>query len=264
MMTSKNAYMNNTDTIKRNFSRYAGHYDAYADVQRNVAENLISLLDASRFHKILDIGCGTGNYTQLLQHKFPTAHITAVDISQKMVSVAKSKMPSDRLTFTVADAQKITFAESFDLITSNACFHWFDDLDCTLDRYENILRPDGSILFSVFGPKTFYQLSESLRSSYGKDIPISANSFLNADRIEEILEKYFDRVCVRQQFFEKTYPSLPHLLKTIKYTGTRGLGISGVRPGKQRIIELEKLYKEKFGAVTATYHIFFCRAEKRN
>jgi len=255
--------MNNTDIIKRNFSRYAGYYDTYADVQRNVAENLISLLDGGRYNKILDIGCGTGNYTRLLQHKFPVAHITAVDISQKMVEVAKSKMPSERLKFTVADAQTISFTDNFDLITSNACLHWFDDLDCTLSRYEDILRTGGSMLFSVFGPKTFYQLSESLSRFYGKDIPISSNSFLNANQIEKVLEKYFDRVYVRQQFFEKTYPSLTRLLKTIKYTGTRGFGINGVRPGKQQIIELEKLYKEKFGAVTATYHIFFCRAEKR-
>ncbi len=88
------------ELIKRNFSRYAEYYDQYCSVQSLCARKLIeknktdcirSLLSkrASGPLRILEIGCGTGNYTKLLIKRFPNAEIKALDISPAMIKIAK-------------------------------------------------------------------------------------------------------------------------------------------------------------------------------
>ena len=79
-------------TIARNFSRYAYAYDRYSDVQREAAFELLMLIKKGRFNRIMEVGCGTGNYTLLLREKFKKARIKAVDISDKMIEVASDKL----------------------------------------------------------------------------------------------------------------------------------------------------------------------------
>lgn len=256
--------MNNTDIIKNNFSRYANRYDSYCEVQDYAGKKLIDTLGQNHFARILDIGCGTGNFTTFLRDKFPDAAITALDISADMINVAQSKIPPDKIDFITADAQTATFSNNFDLIASNACFQWLGDLEATLARFKEILTTEGVILFSTFGPKTFRQLSQSLSQLHQKDVPISSTDFISSDTIEQILKKHFDRVSVVTQMIDKTYNSLLDLLNTIKYTGTRGAGIEGISLPRHRLTELEKVYKQEFKTIVATYQVFYCRAEKRN
>ena len=154
--------MKTKEAIKRNFSRYAEYYDTHSSVQDQVGLELITSLNTGEFEKILDIGCGTGNYTRLLRDKFPTATIMAVDICGKMIEVAQRKLQDRRIEFVRADAETMAPTESFGLITSNACFQWFDNLEKAIAGYKNLLANDGTILFSIFGPLTLCELSKSL------------------------------------------------------------------------------------------------------
>ncbi len=79
-------------TLIKNFSKYAYAYDKYADVQNTAAFELISQIRENGFKSILEIGCGTGNYTAILRQKFKIAKIKAVDISGKMIEIARNKV----------------------------------------------------------------------------------------------------------------------------------------------------------------------------
>ena len=208
--------METKEAIKRNFSRYAEYYDTYSSVQDQVGLELITSLDAGEFEKILDIGCGTGNYTLLLRDKFPAATITAVDICGKMIEVARGKLSDSKIEFVRADAETMTPTQSFGLITSNACFQWFDDLEKTLARYKNLLDNNGTILFSMFGPSTLCELSKSLNRLYEEDVPIASDSFVDASALPEILTKNFSQVSINERAIKKTCDSLLELLHTIK------------------------------------------------
>lgn len=255
--------MNAKDTIKRNFSRYAKYYDAYSNIQDQAGLKLASTLCTNHFTKILDIGCGTGNYTKLLRKKFPYSNIKALDISDKMIHLAQCKLQNEKIEFVVADAETTVLNEGFDLITSNACFQWFSNFHKTLRKYSCLLNKNGIILFSIFGPLTFCELSKSLKKFNKADTPITSQSFLGKDKIRQILEKYFDFVSIETEIFKKTYTSLLDLLNTIKYTGTRGTGINDQSFSKGEITQLEQIYKNSFNNIVATYQIFYCRAQKR-
>jgi malonyl-CoA O-methyltransferase len=247
--------MNSKDIIRKNFSRCARVYDSYSAVQDKAARELIERLNGLLFAEILDIGCGTGNYTSLLRERFPDSHITALDVSPEMLEVAAQKL-GDGIDFVAADGETSRTPQTFDLITSNACFQWFDSLQTALSNCAVSLRKDGLILFSAFGPATYQELAACLG-------PVSASAFLDADRIAEAMARSFENVRVREHGFTETYGTLRDLLDTIKYTGTRGLGTSGRAIGRQRLAELEDTYRAKFGEIIATCQIFFCCGRKR-
>ena len=103
-------------TIVRNFSRYAYIYDKYSDVQRGAAFELLKRIKKGRFNRIMEVGCGTGNYTFLLREKFKKARIKAVDISDKMIEVASDKLQNKGIEFMVRDAENMDLNERLSLI----------------------------------------------------------------------------------------------------------------------------------------------------
>lgn len=254
--------------MERNFSRHSHLYDKYATIQRRAGYRLIKGLPEDGITNILEIGCGTGNYTVLLSQRFRKARIQAIDISRKMIEVAQKKLPESRIEFLTGDAEEIKGLSAtapkitgrFDLITSNAAFQWFEDLERALGAYKEILVKDGFLAFSTFGPGTFSELGWSLRESLDKGISLSAGHFLEREKLEMILRRIFRKVTVREQMFRKTYPSLLALLRAIKYTGTQGA--DNLFLWTQRLVKkTEKVYLARFGEISASYQVFFCQAK---
>jgi malonyl-CoA O-methyltransferase len=248
------------EILKNNFSKSAPTYDRHCSVQDACGLRLIDGIKRGDFHDVLDVGCGTGNYTRLLKDRFPDARITALDISSKMVAIARKKITSERVAFAVADAEELTLDGRFDLISSNACFQWFTDLRKAFLCYRGLLRDNGFIAFSTFGPKTFYELKEALRAMRPA-AAIAATDFAGRGEIETVLNDVFGQAVVTEEIIREEAESLRELLRKIRYTGARGARILEAgfwTPGG--IARLEDIYRRKFGRIVATYQVFFCRA----
>ncbi|MFC1631705.1 malonyl-ACP O-methyltransferase BioC [Candidatus Omnitrophota bacterium] len=251
------------ETIRKNFSRCAAYYDQYATVQNCCAQRLIDQIEPDNFPNILEIGCGTGNYTQLLSRRFPQAKIMAVDISLAMIEVARKKSYQDSIDFIVADAEKLNLEADFNLLCSNASLQWFNNLDMTLLKYKGLLAENGLIAFSLFGPETFFELNESLRQFSDQVNPTDSRGFINSQTVEEILGGLFKQVTVETKIYKERYNSLSQLLEKIKYTGARGHnGQKGIFWTAQMLNELERIYKERFKEIVASYEVFFCKGVK--
>lgn len=249
--------------VVKNFSKYARFYDSYSSVQDFCASRLISKIGNGGFDKILDIGCGTGNYTGLLRERFPHAGIKAVDISKEMISIASRKLKDREIDFIIADGEAIDFKEDFDLISSNAAFQWFEDLGKAFSRYRQFLSKEGIVLFSIFGPETFRELDKSLKAFFGNGASAYAYNFANYMFIKKTLCRLFRKVKIDEVIYKEKYDSLDSLFKKIRYTGTRGNGSNGKGLWTTKTMDgLEKIYMENFGGIVATYQIFFCKGAK--
>jgi malonyl-CoA O-methyltransferase len=261
--------MNTKEIIKRNFSRYAGHYDDYSNIQDASAKRLIEELGPDSVTSILDVGCGTGNYTRLLRERFPLAKIKAIDISGEMVETAKVKLKGKGIEFAVKDAEELELSEesdsteTFDLITSNVSFQWFAGLEKALLDYKDRLKPGGTILFSTFGPLTFYELNDALKELSEEADEISSRRFLEKMKITKIMKSLFKKIEVREEAFKENYASLREFLKKIKYSGTRGNG-TGTKSFwvSEKIDNLERIYRKKFNEIVATYQVYICKGVK--
>lgn len=249
--------------IEENFSKHARDYDQHSRVQNLCASILIKEVNTNSFSSILDIGCGTGNYTKLLTNKFPQAKIKAVDISAKMIEIAKEKLGESKVEFIVADAENLNLEEKFDFISSNASFQWFPNLKSDLVKYKEALERKGFILFSTFGPKTFFQLHSCLEEFLGKPLSISASNFLNKEEVEKILKGIFSEVEVKEEVYDQEYNSLRELLENLRYTGTRGDGLKGeIFWTPRTMTSIEEIYRKRFKNIVVTYQMFFCRGIK--
>lgn len=98
--------------------------------------------------KILDVGCGPGNSTAVLQKRFPKAKILGLDSSEEMVRTAKERYPE--LDFISGDAAALdSLNMAFDVIFSNACLQWVPNHTEVLKGMLNCLRKDGVLAVQI-------------------------------------------------------------------------------------------------------------------
>jgi len=252
--------------LAQSFSMAASTYDTYADVQPETAACLMARLNNRKYHKILEIGCGTGSYTLMLARKFVNSHILAVDISPLMVAQARIKLGRySRVRLERADGEHLPALISgpFDLITSSSALQWFENLERTIQQYCRILSPSGSLLFALFGPETLFELNRTLRHECGDSFCLPVDSFPNGTALHGFLSGAFNKWNVRELHLCRTYPDLLSLLRRLKHTGVapRTAKVPLVRTGA-RLLELERSYKKHFGAIRATYQIFICEGSR--
>lgn len=74
---------------------------------------------------ILELGCGSGNLSQLLCSRFPEARIQLVDFSAKLIEQCRSRLPEDAtVEFLQEDFRSLAFAPgSFSLVVSTISLH---------------------------------------------------------------------------------------------------------------------------------------------
>ena len=96
---------------------------------------------------ILDVGCGTGNLTKaLLARLGPKGRVVAVDISPRMIEVAKAKVLDERVSWHVVDASRLPLdPASFDRVVCYSVWPHFDDAEATAVELARVLRPSGSL-----------------------------------------------------------------------------------------------------------------------
>ncbi|MGB3112885.1 MAG: methyltransferase domain-containing protein, partial [Candidatus Omnitrophota bacterium] len=193
--------------IKRNFSRGARHYDRHSAVQRECALKILDLAGEKRHSRILEIGCGTGVYTGLLSDKFPGAEITAVDLSRPMVDLAKKKISGSNVRFVVDDGECMPLDGKFDMITSNAAFQWFENLDAAIGSFSEGLSDGGTLCFSMYGPETFKEFQEVLAAHFGAQ-RLSSENFISPQTLMSMLDRHFDEVVLREEYFKADFGSL--------------------------------------------------------
>jgi len=98
---------------------------------------------------VLDIGCGTGTTSLALADAVgPTGRVLGVDISEPMLTLAKSRgIGRDNLEFELADASVQAFAPDYDLLFSRFGVMFFDDPIGAFANLHRALKPSGRLVF---------------------------------------------------------------------------------------------------------------------
>lgn len=116
---------------------------------RDRALKLVELLSPTPL-SVLDIATGTGDVAYALARRFPQARITGVDISRKMLDIARKKLwklPEEtacRIRFESGDSLALRFNNnSFDIATVAYGVRNFEKLRSGLCEIRRVLRPEG-------------------------------------------------------------------------------------------------------------------------
>ncbi len=258
------------EIMRQRFSKAATTYDHHARIQRDLARRLAGLLgekaSSGQIKHILEIGCGTGNYSEQLAKIYPKAQLTAVDFAPGMIVAAQAKMNDlSNVELLCEDGEKLLsrLDRKYDLITSNATLQWFTDLHKGLAAIAAGLSSSGFFLASIFGPGTLAELALGLSTVLDQPIIIPARSFPGSKVLQQAAEHNFSEAVIEEYNFVRQYGSVNELLTSISKTGTSGWQQNVPVLTRQRLRKLDQWFMENHKAVKATYQVFVVQGRSK-
>jgi len=183
---------------------------------------------------VLDLACGTGDFSQLVREHLPRARTVALDLTEPMLRLARRRGLQDAVC---GDATALPFADaSFDCVAIGYGLRNFSDLDAAVREIQRVTRPGGLLVSLDF----FLPRNHVLRPLYlgylyaqgafwgiilhGKPrvytyIPHSLRSFVSMEEFSSLLQRRgYARVEMRRYIFGGI-----GLHWAVKQAGTKGL-----------------------------------------
>jgi trans-aconitate 2-methyltransferase len=121
----------------------ADQYLKFEDERTRPPRDLIAQIALAHPQRVIDLGCGPGNSTELLVARYPDAEVIGLDSSHDMLVQARARLPE--CAFIQADLTSWTPPERTDLLFANASFQWLPDHQAVLRRMLQAL-PSGGVL----------------------------------------------------------------------------------------------------------------------
>jgi trans-aconitate 2-methyltransferase len=118
-------------------------YTKFEDDRTRPVRDLLAAVPGDNPARVIDLGCGPGNSTEILAERYPNAEIAGLDNSPDMVEAARNRMPGVR--FEVADVASWQPAGTYGVILSNAVLHWVPNHGGLLPRIAGCLDEGGSL-----------------------------------------------------------------------------------------------------------------------
>jgi ubiquinone/menaquinone biosynthesis C-methylase UbiE len=102
-------------------------------------------IEGETISRILDLGCGTGRFSQALADRF-NAEVIGIDPSHKMLARAREKGADGRVHYQHGHAESLPLVSEFiDMIFMSMSFHHFSDQARAAQECRRVLRAGGSV-----------------------------------------------------------------------------------------------------------------------
>ncbi|MFT3761703.1 MAG: malonyl-ACP O-methyltransferase BioC [Pseudoxanthomonas sp.] len=259
--------------IRHAFSRSAQSYDAAAALQREVEKRLLESLEYLGDHApqvVLDVGSGPAHAAAAMHKRWPRAQVVAIDLALPMLKLAKKPggwwKPAFNRDFARvnADAAALPFADaSVDVLFSNLCLQWVEDLPAAFAGFRRVLKPGGMLLCSTFGPDTLHELREAFAAA---DERPHVSPFASIAQFGDALMRagFRDPVLDRDGF-GLTYPDLPALMRELRALGATNALRSRrhTLTGRARFAAAANAYEKLRGAdgkLPGTWEVIYAHA----
>ena len=143
--------------IRNMFDSIAGDYDMLnhvmsLDIDKSWRRKAIKVIAGDgRDHEILDLACGTGDFSIALAKALGGGKVTGLDLSEGMLEVMKKKVAAegleDMISMSVGDGEALPFADgSFSEVSIAFGIRNFEDRPKGLREMLRVLRPGGKLV----------------------------------------------------------------------------------------------------------------------
>jgi trans-aconitate 2-methyltransferase len=121
----------------------------FGDERTRPCQDLAARVALPSPRRIVDLGCGPGNSTDVLANRWPDAEVTGIDSSSSMIDAARRVHPGRR--WIVDDIARWAGGDDgpFDLVFSNAAMQWVEDHEATFPRLLGRAAPGGALAVQV-------------------------------------------------------------------------------------------------------------------
>lgn len=269
-----NEYEIDKREVRRAFSKAATQYDAAAVLQREVCVRMLEKLDYIRHQpsRVLDIGCGTGWGSRQLGERYRHAEIIALDIAFGMLETARGTsswwqklFSGSKQRFLCADAEALPLAaQSVDMVWSNLALQWCNDLPATVAGLHRVIKTDGLLIFSTFGPDT---LNELRMAFGGVDGYSHTNRFADMHDVGDMLVSAgFADPVMEMERITLTYNDVKAVMQDLRGIGAHNAtaGRAQGMMGKEKWSRVEANYEtlRRDGKLPATFEVIYGHAWK--
>ena len=246
--------------IRNTFNSSSSNYNDNAFLQNEIANRLAEKLKVISIkpQTIIDLGSGTGLLSNKTAEIFPNSNLFCVDFAQQ------SLLENSQNLKVCANAYELPFASnSVDFIVSNLMMQWCPDLKTLFNECFRVLKPQGLLLFTTFGPDT---LKELKRSWSAVDSSTHVNNFIDMHDIgDQMLQSGFQSPIMEMENITLTYEKVLDLMHDLKSIGAQNVGNrSKALTGKtkfNKMIEMYESYRSD-GKLPATYEVIYGHAWK--
>ncbi len=204
----------------------AEQYLKFEDERTRPSRDLLAQIPLTEARKVVDIGCGPGNSTELLVKRWPEAAVTGVDTSADMLRQARERLPEQ--TFIEANVAHWVPSENTDVLFANAVFQWVPGHLKQLQRLLGALAPGG--VLAVQMPDNLDEPSHVLMREVAHLEPWR-KTLAEAARLRDMLPKpraYYDALgplCTRLEIWHTIYNHVLEdagaVVEWVKGTGLR-------------------------------------------
>ncbi|CAL63033.1 Putative S-adenosyl-L-methionine-dependent methyltransferase [Herminiimonas arsenicoxydans] len=268
----------------------------FANPARIVESNFLRREVAARMHErlalvriapqyVLDAGCGEGADLATLQKHFPEAAMLGLDAAPAMLAAAMQAQMAARSTMNRLLQQWLPagigkgknpaasvlcgdFAQlplrmdAVDLVWSNLALHWHPQPDRVFAEWRRVLRQDGLLMFSCFGPDTFKELRAAFDVADGAP---HALPFVDMHDFGDMLVNAgFSTPVMDMETLTVTYGSVEKLMDDVRAWGgnpldTRRRGLLG-RRAWQRVVQVLEQSRQADGKIPLTFEVIYGHA----
>ncbi|MDK2868708.1 MAG: phosphatidylethanolamine/phosphatidyl-N-methylethanolamine N-methyltransferase [Clostridiales bacterium] len=164
--------MKNTSNVQK-YRRMAKYYDFFFEkLLKGGRKRALSLLAFSEGQKVLLVGVGTGLDLPFINEH---CHVTAIDLSQAMLSIAQKKFENREINWLQMNAEELTFEDqAYDVAILSLILSVVENPQKAFSESLRVLKPNGKLLvFDKFNEgrvSVLRQLLNLLTSALGTDI----------------------------------------------------------------------------------------------
>jgi trans-aconitate 2-methyltransferase len=198
-------------------------YLKFVDARTRPARELLSRVPLPAAARVIDLGCGPGNSTALLQARWPAARITGVDSSAEMLRSARAELTG--VEWVQEDVRTYRAEGKVDVLFANAVLHWLPDHESLFPALLAQLRAGGALAVQM--PYNFEEPSHRLMrelpgpwaarlSALRDSTPVASPTFYY-----DLLAPHATSVDLWQTRYEQVMPDANGIVEWVKGTGLR-------------------------------------------
>lgn len=235
--------------------------------------------------RVLDAGCGEGADIAALQKRFTTAQVFGLDGAFNMVALAREHQLAGQSSVNrlfnslqkwlpaAGGAERLVCADfaqlpisagALDVLWSNLALHWHPQPDRVFAEWRRVLRVEGLLMFSCFGPDTFREVRAAFEEI---DAAPHALPFVDMHDFGDMLVNAgFSTPVMDMETITVTYDTPARLLEDVAAWGgnpleTRRRGLLG-RSSYSRLVHALEQKRGADGKIPLTFEVVYGHAFK--